>query len=165
MKTIKLSALTGVALLGLVVFGIAYGKGLSVSPASYRWEGAEVGRRVKSPSSIMIRNDSASVTSYTLRAVNLKDLGLELEEGYEALPSTGWVSFSSKRVAISPGKWRQVDVFLEIPEEKEHLGKKWMFFIEVKEYPAGRQLFALSCQSKLYVTTQESFNETKRGRR
>jgi hypothetical protein len=107
----------------------------------------------------MVKNTSKGLISYTLRAVRPENLGVGLDEGYSRLPSCDWVSFSQKRLTVGPGQWKQVDVFIEIPKDKKYLGKKWDFFIEVKEYPAGGRFFALACYSRLYIAAQENFAE------
>jgi len=153
MKSIKLLTITGIVLPGLLVLGVAYGKGLSVSPASYNWENVEVGELKKCPASMMVKNDSSSVKSYNLRAVRLEELQLKPKEGYKPLPQTGWVSFEEKRVIIGPGEWKRIKMFIDIPEDKEYYSKKWEFFLEVKEYPAD-QMFTLACYSRIFIATE-----------
>ena len=153
MKSIKLLTTTGMVWLGLLVLGVAYAKGLSVSPASYSWENVEVGELKECPASMMVKNDSSSARSYTLRAVSPEELQLKPKEGYKALPQMGWVSFEQKMVTIGSGEWKGIKMFINIPEDKEHYGRKWEFFLEIKEYPDG-QILALACYSRIFIITE-----------
>ena len=156
MKYIRLLPIIGVVLWGLTFLGVAYGKGLSVSPASYRWDNVEVGKLTKCPASIMVKNNSDSVRSYTLRTVRPEDINIKPKKGFKSLPSKDWVSFGRKRITVGPGEWKQVKLFIEIPEKKGNYNKKWEFYLEVKEYPARGQMFALAGYSSFFLITERS---------
>ena len=156
MKHTKLLLIMGIVLCGLALLGVAYGKGLSVSPSSYRWDNVEIGKVAECPACIMVKNDSDSVRSYTLRAVKPEDIDIKLKEGFKLVPSTNWVSFERKRITVGPGEWKQVKLFIEIPEKRENYNKKWEFYLEIKEYPARGQMFALACYSRFFLLTENA---------
>ena len=137
----------------------AYAKGLSVSPASYEWNRVKLGTLVKCPANIMVKNGSDSVRSYTLRVVRPEDIDIKPKEGFKSLPSKRWLSFDRKRVAIGPGEWKEVKMFIEIPREKKNFNQKWNFFVEVKEYTTGGEMFALACYSRFYVFTESEMRK------
>ena len=131
----------------------AWAKGLSVAPASYEWKDVKTGSKIKCPAGIAAKNNSKELRSYIMRAVKPSEIGLKPSRGYDEIPFTDWVSFGQKIVPLEPGKWKRLTLFIEIPEEKKYLGRKWEFYLEVKEYTTGLEMFTLSCQVKFLITT------------
>lgn len=132
-----------------------WGKGLSVSPASYKWSNVRLGASERCPSPIMIRNESSEPRSYTLRVVTPGEANTKVSEGYKELPSKKWISFETKRVSINPGEWVEVSMFIYIPVQEKNFSQKWDFFVEVKEYSVGAEMFILAAYPRFYVITED----------
>lgn len=152
--------LRGLLLLSLILFKTAtiedvYAKGLSVSPASYKWCDVKIGTLVKCPVNIMVKNDAKEAKSFTLKIVTPSEMDTEVTEGFEEMPVRSWFSFDTKRVTIGPGEWKEVKMFINIPEEKQNFNQKWDFFVEIKEYIAGGEIFALACYSRFHILTEK----------
>ena len=155
MKTLKVLLILSFIFCGILAAEYTCAKGLNVSPAGYDWHDAKVGILTKCPANIMVKNDSDSVRSYTLRVVRPEDIDIKLKEGFKSLPSKRWLSFDKKRVTIGPGEWKEVKMFIEIPKEKKNFNQKWDFFVEVKEYTSGGETFALACYSRFQIITEK----------
>ena len=134
-------------------------KGLSVSPGAYEWHSVKVGTLVEFPMTITIRNHSEVVRSYTLRVVKSSGLKVNTREGFEELPSRKWVSFNRKRVPVNPEEEEGVKMFIEIPQEEKNLNQNWEFFVEVREYTTGGEIFALACYIKIILSTESAYTE------
>ncbi len=141
-------------LLGIMASRNAWGKGLSVSPASYAWRNVKVGTIVKCPAPITIKNESSELRSYTLRVLRPSEVNARVSDGFKEMPSKKWISFDSKRISINPGEWVEVRMSIEIPLQEDNLGQKWDFFVEVKEYTAGVEMFTLAAYPRFFVVTE-----------
>jgi len=130
-----------------------HAKGLSVWPSRYNWYEVKPGLRLKCPVAISIRNDSNVLRSYVLRAVLPSELNLDPGEDFVELPSVNWISFEPKIVAINPREYREVDIFIEVPPKRRYLNKKWEFYVEVREYATGLEVFVLVAQVRFRVIT------------
>ena len=156
---IKFAPMLCLVLVGLCITGNSYAKGLKVSPSSYTWNNVKVGATTEFPVALEINNNSGEVRSYTLSVVKPAKLNAETAEGFKDLPSGRWISFERKQVAVGPGEWAKVKMFIRIPRKKEHFGRKWDFFVEVKEYTTpGAEMFALACYPRFYVCTEKENN-------
>ncbi|MEW6095091.1 MAG: hypothetical protein AB1567_01000 [bacterium] len=164
MRLVRASLLLGLILFGVIPAEESYGKGLKVSPSNYKWRNAKVGARMKCPAAILIKNESTVIRSYTLRAIKPSELKAKTTEGFTELPSRQWISFDRKRVSIGPEEWKQVEIFIEIPQKEEHLAQKWDFFVEVKEYAAGGEVFVLACYARFYVLTENKAEQVTKKR-
>ncbi len=151
MKIIKSQLILGLILLEITS---VWGKGLSVSPASYTWSNVKIGTLVRCPASITIKNESSELRSYTLRILRPGEVNVQVSDGFKDLPSKKWISFDSKRIAINPGEWVEVGMSVEIPLQEENFNQKWNFFVEVKEYTAGVEMFTLAAYPRFSVITE-----------
>ena len=155
MKIVKFLLLLSLILSKTAVTENAYAKGLSVSPPSYKWCDVKIGTLVKCPVNIMVKNDSTEAKSFTLKIVKPSEIDTEVTEGFEEMPVRSWISFDTKRVTIGPGEWKEVQMFIKIPKEKQNFNQKWDFFVEVKEYISGGEMFALACYSRFQILTEK----------
>ncbi len=164
MKITKSALILCLIMLGIVTGGDVLGKGLSVSPSSYVWPDVVVGKEVRCPANIRIKNDSKDARSYTLRIVQSSELNVEVAQGFKELPSRRWISFERKRVTVNPGEWVEVGMFIDVPVEEKNFNQKWDFFVEVKEYTSGGEMFALATYSRFYVVTEDKKADIKKER-
>ncbi|MEW5766710.1 MAG: hypothetical protein AB1797_03660 [bacterium] len=153
-RPILIFSLIYVILLGIVEAKGVYARGLSVSPPSCQWRDVQVGELVEFPGRIKIKNRSREVRSYTLRVVNPSELGANTAEGFKELPSQAWISFDQKQLPVGPEEWKDVRMFIEIPEREGNFDKKWAFFVEVKEDIGRGETFGLACYIKVLLATE-----------
>lgn len=154
MKNLRFKVILGLILMAIITGHGAWGKGLSVSPASYTWINVNVGIPVRCPSSIMIRNESNEPRSYTLRALRPDEANIKVSDGFKELPSKKWISFNRKRISINPGEWVEVRMSIVIPLQQENFDQKWDFIVEVKEYSTGAEMFTLAAYPRFSLITE-----------
>jgi hypothetical protein len=123
----------------------AWAKGLSVKPSTYFWRKVAVGKKVKMPIPLEIHNQSNSQRDY------------EVKVSLNNLPNVNFITFSENQFAISPGKIKIVEVYLEFPKKEIYLGKNFEFYLEIREMVKKGERFALACYPRILVKTQDTF--------
>lgn len=135
------------------------GKSLKVSPAAYTWKEIKLDSKIEQkqemPEHITVFNDSSRPRTYGVKAVKLRSLNAAEEKGFEELPDLSWVSFDCETFEIPAGGKREIQVFLKIPEQKIVSKVSWMFYLEVREKPEGKETVVLACYPKIYVSSLE----------
>lgn len=107
-------------------------KGLTVVPSRITWRNVEPGRRTDARS-LVITNISRQKRTYALTARKCEDIGAKVTHGYEDIPDVSWVRFERRHVPIDANCRTLVRVWLDVPEEHAYSGRKWQFYIEVRE--------------------------------
>ena len=147
-------------LCAFVIADAARAKGLTVVPARYTWKQVKPGSRAEMRKGVTITNISGQKRSYILTARSCASAGTAPSDGFEDIPDVSWVDFERRYVTIDPNSRAQVGVFLNIPTGPQYDGRKWQFYIEVREhvlqygYLQGRpDLFGLAIFVKARVST------------
>jgi len=89
----------------------------------------DVGEKAGKTLKIVNMNDEKY--KYRLTSVSSKDANQSAASGYEAVPDPGWLTFEKDIFDLDENTILPVKVFLKIPKEKEHYGKRYQFFIRV----------------------------------
>ena len=135
------------------------GKSLKVSPADHIWYGVRPdtknGSKQKMPEHITVFNDSSRARTYGIKAIKLRALNASEEKGFKELPDLSWISFDFEEFEIPAGGKKEIHVFLSIPEEKYFSEAFWMFYVEVREKPEGKETVVLACYPKIYLSSLE----------
>jgi hypothetical protein len=140
----------------------AQAKGLVVSPPGYTWNGVTPGNRTAMERKLWIVNESNRRRTYSLTAHSCRQAGLTPSDGCNDLPDSSWVQFDRRYIAIEANEPADANVYLHIPPDRANYGKRWQFYIEVREdvpqygYIQGKpDLFALAVFLKIIVSTDQ----------
>lgn len=91
------------------------------------------------------------------RTVNLKIEVLipgegEVQQGYEPVPETGWISLEKNQFAVGPNDEVETDVLIDVPYDSKYAGRKFHVFI--MSYTTGESL-GIGLKSKLLFGVEE----------
>lgn len=85
----------------------------------------------------------------------------ELKPGFKAIPDFNWIRLEQKEFVIEPNYSAKTDVFINIPNEQQYLGKKYQVFIW--SHTVGKAI-GVGLKSKLLFTICENnINAKKSG--
>ncbi|CAN2039126.1 hypothetical protein GMMP15_1050015 [Candidatus Magnetomoraceae bacterium gMMP-15] len=148
-----------IILIILLITTIIYAGGISVSPAKYYWKNVPIGIKTECPVPITIKNTKEVVTSYSIRSVKPKTIGVNTDEGFKEIPSKKWISFERKHIASNPNEEVKLKMFISIPDKKEYLNQNWEVIVGIKEHATKGNMFSLGCYLKIFITTTNKYNE------
>ena len=134
-------------------------KGLTVAPSRVIWRDVEPGRHTHARN-LKITSISQRKRTYALTARKCNDIGAEVPHDHEDIPDVSWVRFERRHVPIDANGRTEVKVWLDVPSEHAYSGRKWQFYIEVREdvpqygYLQGRpDRFSLAVFLKATIST------------
>jgi hypothetical protein len=80
----------------------------------------------------------------------------EVQDGYEAIPETGWIKLEKDSFLIEPNGKAETDITINIPNNNEYIGRKFHVFIwsYTKDKSVG-----IGIKSKLLFSVGEKKNE------
>ena len=78
-----------------------------------------------------------------------EDKGMK-EMGYEPIPDTSWVKLSKYELPADPGQDVATDIFITVPNDDKHLGKKYQ--VNLAATAKGKQHLAVGLLSKVRFT-------------
>lgn len=119
-------------------------------------DGVELGKKIdiekKYKQSLKIVNPNSEEFSYKLRIVSAWEAGIGVISGYEETPDRNFLSFSEKEFSVPAISIKEIKMFLQIPDEEKHKGKRYQFVIcvEVLNQPIIYEIY-----SRLFVSTVE----------
>lgn len=92
------------------------------------------------------------------RTVNLKVEVLvpdesDVQQGYEPIPETRWISLEKNQFVIGPNDTAETDVLIDIPNDSKYSGRKFHVFI--MSYTTGESL-GIGLKSKLLFSVGEA---------
>jgi len=110
----------------------------------------DIGKKFKE--SLKIVNPNNEKFSYRLRTVTAWEAGIGVIPGYDETPDPSFLSFSEKEFSVPAISIREIKMFLQIPNDEKHKGKKYQFVIcvEVLNQPIIYEIY-----SRLFVSTVE----------
>lgn len=79
---------------------------------------------------------------------------IDLKQGYEAIPDRSWVTYSKTNMQLLSGETGNVDVTINIPNDKKYKGKKYMAHVFITGMPSqdeGGLSIALGIKGKIYM--------------
>lgn len=80
--------------------------------------------------------------------------GSDLRAGYEPIPDTSWITFSKDRFEVKPGESENIDVIVNVPNDKNLCGKKYQLFVFASTVPmdnSGGVKMAMGIKGKLSI--------------
>jgi len=87
--------------------------------------GEEAGKKLK----IVNMNDEKY--RYRITSISREEAKQPVWRGYEKTPDPSWLTFERKIFDVDENTIMLVKAFLKIPKGKEHLGKRYQFFIKI----------------------------------
>jgi len=127
--------------------------GLNVKPTLYYWKNVPLGKSIECPQSINIKNKSNAVISFKVKTYKPSNLGLDIEDGYDEIPSKKWISFEKKHLTSNPKQTIPLKVFVNIPNKKKYLNKKWEVIVSIQEHFRPSNMFSIVNDVKLLIST------------
>jgi hypothetical protein len=80
----------------------------------------------------------------------------DLKSGYEAIPDKSWVSYSKNDFILLSGETGNVDVTINVPDNRKYMGKKYMAHVFITANPPkgqeGGVAVALGIKGKVYIS-------------
>jgi len=110
----------------------AQAKGLTVRPSKCAWQSAMPGTCLETRN-LTITNVSGCKRAYVITARSCAYAGVTLADGYEELPDMTWVQLDRRHLPVDANSQAQVKVCVNVPAGIEYAGRKWQFYIEVRE--------------------------------
>ncbi|MFH1353137.1 MAG: hypothetical protein ABIH68_06165 [bacterium] len=90
--------------------------------------------------------------TYKVRSVTRAQSKLEKQKDFEETPDPSFISFEKETVEVPDNTVQKLKIFLKIPKEEEHYGKRYQFYIEVT---LTGQAIPVKKFSFVYVDTAE----------
>lgn len=89
---------------------------------------------------------------YRVTSIRIADSKVTSSPGYEDCPDPSFLTFSESEVDVPANTVKVVKLFLNIPDEKEYRGKKYMFLISTGLLG---QAISVDQYNRVYVATEE----------
>lgn len=136
----------------LFIESSAYAGGLSTAFSKVILEGLKPGQsynveRIGAPP-FEIKNTSSRKVELQIDIIIPKED--ELNDGYLPIPDSSWLTLKESHFVIEPGSSARTDLFINIPDGEEYMGKKYAAFIW--SHTVGESL-GVGLKSKLLFTT------------
>lgn len=93
---------------------------------------------------LVIKNESDKKINLKIEVV-IPNPG-EIQEGYEAIPDSGWIRLEKNQFSVEPNDSAETDIMISIPYNKGYIGRKFHVFIF--SYTTGGSL-GIGLKSKL----------------
>lgn len=117
-------------------------------------DGVDLGKKIdiekKYKQSLKIVNPNSKEFSYKLRIVTAWEASIGVISGYKETPDRNFLSFSEKEFSVPAISIKEIKMFLQIPDEEKHKGKRYQFVIcvEVLNQPIIYEIY-----SRLFIST------------
>ena len=105
---------------------------------------------------LKIINKGDSANSFIINILKSSDTTAPMQNGYGDIPDSSWIVPAKSEVKIAGHSVIDVELYLDIPKNKEYYGKKYQAVIEVKTKQRNPgDLFVLACQLKICFSIKE----------
>jgi len=135
--------------------GLGGNSDFSVLPYETYVQDAKVGRvcEVEDLTGVTLRvvNPNNKEYAYKIESIRVEDSLLKLKEGYEDCPNPSFLIFSELEFVVPAKGTKEIKMHLAFPNEKEYIGKKYMFVIHTKVI---KQVRTHGVYSILYVSIE-----------
>lgn len=126
----------------IIVQNVVLGKSVAVSSLS--------GEKMK----LKIINKDVAACTYTIDILANAQTTAPLTVGYTDIPDSAWIYPQVKEIKVPGKSFKEVELFINVPQEKKYAGQKYQAVIEVKTKKNRPQdLFVLACQLKINFST------------
>ncbi|MFH1310429.1 MAG: hypothetical protein ABIH85_07115 [Candidatus Omnitrophota bacterium] len=136
--------------------------GLSVDPGEIILREVPLGEKISvvefagEKAKLLIENKSEKDCTYDIEVLSVTGVNAHLKRGYKDIPGTSWIKPEKKEVHILAGNTKTVDVYLEIPKDKQYENKNYQAILEVKSRKDNPgDLFVLAVQVRMCISTQK----------
>lgn len=102
---------------------------------------------------LKIENTDNSIHTYTIKSLNQNQVTI-LSSGYQACPNPDFLSFSESEFTILPKNQKNVEVFLEFPDENKYKNKKYQFTIST-DIKSQNRMIKGNLYTRIYVITKD----------
>lgn len=139
----------------------AYSMGLSVDPNEIILNNVPIGKKISvskfagKEAQLVIENKSAQDFTYEINILDTTQTKTFLKQGYIDIPDTKWITPEANQVHILANKTKTVNLYLKIPDNKQHKNQNYQAIVEVKSKkndPKG--LFVLAVQIRMCISTR-----------
>jgi len=126
----------------ILVENVALGKPVAVS--------ALAGEKMK----LRIINKEAAACTYSIDILQNGKTSAPMNVGYTDIPDVAWIYPQVKEIKVPGNSFKDVELYINIPQNKEYLNQKYQAVIEVKTKKARpKDLFVLAGQLKINFST------------
>lgn len=156
-KTLYLSAAACLLCLSAQV----HAAGLSTTCGAIELENLKIGQ------SYSLRSVLGYPFNATYRGGSMAELDIKISvpsknspDGFEPLNDTSWIRIEKDKFALDPGQTAETDIYINIPNDQQYMGKRYYFRIVPQSSPAkgatGQVVFgtALWCTVKLTIAAK-----------
>lgn len=134
--------------------------GLMVDPSQIYVKEVPLGSRVsvsalaEKPLYLEIKNTGNMSCDYQISVLYTAQTSSSLGIGYSDIPDTGWIIPEYSEVSIAANSAKKIELYLEIPENKEYYNKNYQAIIEVKSKKnRPEDVFVLAAQVLMRFST------------
>ena len=160
MKTRAKLSICIVLIVSLFCIGRTEAGGISTPFGKVVIENLDIGKTYSTSklSNLFLRVRNNSETTIGLVMEILKPLPeRKLPEGCEPIPDASWIRLEKYSFEIDPGEEARTDVFITIPEDEAHRGKKYVVYILSR---TTQGMIRLALESTLILGVSESEHQS-----
>lgn len=135
--------------------------GLAVDPGRIDLEAVPLGDKVTAsevagePLCLEITNNSSTAFDYVIDILYSGETSAPLPSGYQDITDTSWIIPAQSEVSIKAGQTKEVELYLNLPDDPNYAGKKYQAVVEVKSKKRRPEdIFVLAAQVRIRFTTQ-----------
>jgi hypothetical protein len=135
--------------------------GLAVGPDLIDLEAVPLGDKVTAsqlagqPLCLEITNNSSTAFDYVIDILHTGKTSAPLPADYQDIPDTGWIIPEAEEVRIEAGQTKEVELYLNLPDDPAYSGKKYQAVIEVKSRKQRPEdIFVLAAQVRIRLSTE-----------
>ncbi len=143
----------------LFVLG-AHALGMEVDPVEINLKDVPLGEKIaisvlsEEKMKLTIQNKSAIAYTYTIDILPISETRGALKNGYTNIPDTSWIWPEEKDVLIQGDSVKEVELFLEVPDEENYKHKNFQAEIEIKSKKnSPEEVFVVAVRLKIFFST------------
>ena len=148
---------------GLLLPTSVWSSGLEVDPGEFNIRDVPLGKELavselgEDNMKLSIKNKSGSDYIYTIDIFPTLKTVTNLKKGYTDIPDTSWIWPEKEEVLVPGNSAKEVELYLNIPDQEEYYNQKYQAVIEVKNKKnRPEEIFVLACQVRMCFSTYAS---------